>query len=113
MQAPADEERTSESGRKFINKQWIAAGIFLLAALYVFSVVPIIEIAWVSGVLLFTIYLFAFEVVGVDVAAAATVMVLPGLTSLLAPIMGLGQGLVNKKNLLIGFHQMPLSPSLP
>ena len=31
--------------------------------------VPSVEIAWVSGILL-TVYLFAFEVVGVDVAAA-------------------------------------------
>ncbi|MES9873854.1 MAG: SLC13 family permease, partial [Candidatus Sedimenticola sp. 6PFRAG7] len=49
-----------------------------------------------------TIYLFAFEVVGVDVAAA-TVMVLLGLTSLLAPVMGLEQGLVDNKHLFDGF----------
>ena len=59
-------------------------------------------IAWVAALLLFTIYLFAFEVVGVDVAAA-TVMVLLGLTSLLAPLMGLEQGLVDTRHLFDGF----------
>jgi di/tricarboxylate transporter len=49
-----------------------------------------------------TIYLFVFEVVGVDVAAV-TIMVLLGLTSLLAPIMGLEQGLVDNKHLFDGF----------
>jgi Na+/H+ antiporter NhaD/arsenite permease-like protein len=56
----------------------------------------------VSAILLFTIYLFAFEVVGVDVAAAS-VMVLLGLTSLLAPLMGLEQGLVDTRHLFDGF----------
>jgi len=102
VQTLADEERTSEPESKSVYKQWIAAGIFLLAALYVSSVVPTIEIAWVSGVLFLTIYLFVFEIVGVDVAAA-TVMVLLGLTSLFAPIMGLEQGLVNTRNLFDGF----------
>jgi hypothetical protein len=46
--------------------------------------VPSVEIAWVMAILVLTIYLFAFEVVGVDVAAV-TVMVLLGLTTLLAP----------------------------
>ncbi|WP_320415587.1 SLC13 family permease [Candidatus Endoriftia persephone] len=83
-------------------KQWIAAAIFAVIALYMAKVVPSIEIAWVSGLLLFTIYLFAFEVVGVDVAAT-TVMVLLGLTSLLAPVMGLAQGLVDTQHLFDGF----------
>ncbi|MCB1877168.1 MAG: SLC13 family permease [Chromatiales bacterium] len=65
-------------------------------------VVPTVEIAWVSAILLLTIYLFAFEIVGVDVAAV-TVMVLLGLTTLLAPFMGLEQGLVSNKNLFDGF----------
>ncbi len=83
-------------------KQVIAALVFLFLALFLASVVPTIEIAWVSGILVLTIYLFAFEVVGVDVAAA-TVMVLLGLTSLFAPIMGLDQGLVDNKHLFDGF----------
>jgi di/tricarboxylate transporter len=76
--------------------------IFAGAALYLSTVVPNIQIAWVSAMLLFTIYLFAFEVVSVDVAAI-TVMVLLGLTSLLAPLMGLEQGLVDTKHLFDGF----------
>jgi di/tricarboxylate transporter len=66
------------------------------------SLVPAIEIAWVSAILLLTIYLFAFEIVGVDVAAVS-VMVLLGLTSLFAPVMGLSQGLVDTQHLFDGF----------
>jgi len=76
--------------------------VFILAALYIASLVPTIEIAWVSAILLLTIYLFAFEVVGVDVAAT-TIMVLLGLTSLLAPLMGLEHGLVDSRHLFDGF----------
>jgi di/tricarboxylate transporter len=52
--------------------------------------------------LLLTIYLFAFEVVSVDLAAI-TIMVLLGLSSLLAPVMGLEQGLVDTRHLFDGF----------
>ncbi len=101
MTSMGDEDRTVATGR-MNRKQWIAAGIFALAAFFLTSIVPTVEVAWVSGILLFTIYLFAFEVVGVDVAAA-TVMVLLGLTSLLAPLMGLEQGLVDTRHLFDGF----------
>ncbi len=80
----------------------IAALIFIVAGLFLAGVVPTIEIAWVTGFLLLTIFLFAFEVVGVDVAAIV-VMVLLGLTSLLAPLMGLEQGLVPVNHLFDGF----------
>ena len=83
-------------------KRLIAGGIFLLGALYLASVVPSIEIAWVSAILLLTIFLFAFEIVEVDVAAV-TIMVILGLTSLLAPVMGLEKGLVDTKLLFNGF----------
>lgn len=102
MIALADEEQTIVSPRKLSPKQLIAAGIFLAFALWLATVVPSIEIAWVTGMLLLTIYLFAFEVVGVDVAAIS-VMVLLGLTSLLAPVMGLEQGLVDNQYLFDGF----------
>ena len=85
-----------------LTKRLIAAAVFLLLGLYLASVVPTIEIAWVSAILLFTIFLFAFEVVEVDVAAV-TVMVLLGLTSLIAPVMGLSQGLVPTSQLFNGF----------
>jgi di/tricarboxylate transporter len=87
---------------KPLMKRLIAAGIFVLVGLYLASVVPSIEIAWVTAVLLLTIFLFAFEIVEVDVAAV-TIMVILGLTSLLAPIMGLEKGLVDTKLLFNGF----------
>ena len=102
MNALADEEKMSSKKLLPPMKYLISAGLFSLAALYLSSVVPTIEIAWVGAILLLTIYLFAFEVVGVDVAAAS-IMVLLGLTSLLAPWMGLEEGLVNTKHLFDGF----------
>jgi di/tricarboxylate transporter len=84
------------------SKKGIAALIFTLLGIYLVSVVPSIEVAWVMAVLLLTIYLFAFEVVGVDVAAIS-IMVLLGLSSLLAPILGLEQGLVDNRQLFDGF----------
>ncbi len=79
-----------------------AAAVFLLAGFYLAGIVPTVEIAWVMVFLLLVVFLFAFEVVAVDVAAIL-VMVLLGLTSLLAPIMGLNQGLVPIGDLFNGF----------
>ena len=100
MSSNNDETQAAASGSSL--KLWLAGGLFFLAALYLGWVAPGIEIAWVLGLLLLTIYLFAFEVVGVDVAAV-TVMVLLGLTSLFAPWMGLEQGLVDTSHLFDGF----------
>ena len=80
----------------------IAAAVFAVFAIWLAGVVPSVEIAWVMGFLVLTVFLFAFEVVGVDVAAL-TVMVLLGLTSLLAPWMGLETGLVPVAHLFDGF----------
>ncbi len=102
MNTLADEEQVIPQTGKLTTKQWIAAAIFLVLAILMSFVVPTIEVAWVTAILLMTIYLFAFEIVGVDVAAT-TVMVLLGLTSLLAPLMGLEQGLVDTKHLFDGF----------
>ena len=102
MNALADEEQTtSQTGRPTL-KQMIGAGIFAIFAIYVAMIVPTIEIAWVSAILVLTIYLFVFEVVGVDVAAAS-IMVLLGLTDLFAPIMGLEHGLVDTIHPFDGF----------
>jgi di/tricarboxylate transporter len=98
----ADEESVAAPRKLSGPKLWIAPLIFALAALYMSTLVPSIEIAWVTGMLLLTIYLFAFEVVSVDLAAI-TIMVLLGLTSLLAPVMGLEQGLVDTRHLFDGF----------
>jgi di/tricarboxylate transporter len=102
MNQLADEEQTIAKPGILTRKQLIAAIIFGAFALFLSTVVPTIEIAWVSGILILTIYLFAFELVSVDVAAA-TIMVLLGLTSLLAPAMGLEKGLVDNKHLFDGF----------
>ncbi len=83
-------------------KRLIAAALFALLAVYLAFVVPSVEIAWVSAILLLTIFLFAFEVVDVDVAAIS-IMVLLGLTTLLAPMMGLDKGLVPTSELFNGF----------
>jgi di/tricarboxylate transporter len=83
-------------------KKLVAAVLFAAAGLYLASVVPTVEIAWVTAILLLTIYLFAFEIVGVDVAAVS-ILVLLGLTSMLAPVMGLSAGLVDNAHLFDGF----------
>lgn len=97
-----EQQTTPISGPKFPLKQLIAGAVFLTGGLLLANISPTIEIAWVGAILMLTIYLFAFEVVGVDVAAAS-VMLLLGLTSLLAPFMGLEQGLVDNKHLFDGF----------
>lgn len=83
-------------------KKIIAGALFLLLAIYTALHVPSIEIAWVTAILILTIYLFAFEIVDVDVAAI-TIMVLLGLSSLLAPLMGLNRPLVDSLHLFDGF----------
>ena len=101
MIALADEEQTRVPARPS-KKQLIAAVLFTVLALYLAWIVPTIQIAWVSAILVLTIYLFAFEIVGVDVAAVS-IMVILGLTSLFAPFMGLEQGLVDTQHLFDGF----------
>jgi di/tricarboxylate transporter len=100
--ALADEDKTIPRTGRLSLRQLVAAGVFLALALWLATVVPSIEIAWVTSILALTIYLFAFEIVSVDVAAVS-VMVLLGLTSLLAPLMGLEQGLVDNTHLFDGF----------
>ena len=81
----------------------IVAGIFFaILALFLSTVTPSIEVAWVTAVLVLTIYLFAFEIVDVDVAAIS-IMVILGLTTLLAPFMGLSEGLVDTQKIFNGF----------
>ena len=87
---------------KISPKTIIAAIIFILAGAYVVTQTPTIAVSWVVVILLFTIYLFVFEIVEVDVAAIS-IMVLLGLTSLFAPFMGLEEGLVETNKLFNGF----------
>ena len=102
MNTLAEAEQTAPSKPLLSKKQLISAALFLFASIALAMNVPTIEIAWVSAILLLTIYLFAFEVVGVDVAAIV-IMVLLGLTSLAAPVMGLSEGLVDTQHLFDGF----------
>ncbi|MDT8281928.1 MAG: SLC13 family permease [Gammaproteobacteria bacterium] len=83
-------------------KKIVAGLIFLIIAITLSTVTPSIEVAWVTAVLVLTIYLFAFEVVDVDVAAIS-IMVILGLTTLFAPYMGLTKGLVDTQNIFNGF----------
>ena len=102
MNALAEEEQTIDHSGKLTGRRLIAAGLFLAAALWLAAVVPSIEVAWVICILILTIYLFVFEVVSVDVAAIS-IMVLLGLSTLLAPVLGLEQGLVDNRQLFDGF----------
>ena len=83
-------------------KKIVAAVVFVIVGLWLSTVTPSVPVAWVTAFLLLTIYLFAFEVVGVDVAAIS-IMVLLGLTTLFAPLMGLEQGLVDTQQIFNGF----------
>ena len=87
---------------KTLGKVPIAGVLFAALAIWLAGIVPSPEIAWVMAFLLLTVFLFAFEIVAVDVAAI-TVMVLLGLTNLVAPWMGLEQGLVPTSQLFDGF----------
>jgi di/tricarboxylate transporter len=80
----------------------VAAALFLGVGLFAASVVPTMEIAVVMGILLLIVFLFAFEVVGVDVAAVS-VMVLLGLISSFSHVLGLAQPLVPTSELFRGF----------
>jgi di/tricarboxylate transporter len=87
---------------KLPTKTLIAAALFVVFGAWMASVVPSPEIAVVMGILLLTVFLFAFEVVGVDVAAV-TVMVLLGLLSSFSDRLGLAQPLVPTAELFRGF----------
>lgn len=83
-------------------KTLVAAVLFLLVWLAVASAVPSLEIAVVFGILMLTVFLFAFEVVGVDVAAVS-IMVLLGLVSHFGGLLGFAKPLVPSTELFRGF----------
>tara|TARA_R110002049_G_scaffold45948_1_gene133653 strand:- start:28551 stop:30524 length:1974 start_codon:yes stop_codon:yes gene_type:complete len=91
-----------QSTRSKIKKRLASLAIFIMLGAFLAYEEPTIEIAWVTAILLLTIYLFAFEIVDVDVAAIS-IMVVLGLTSLFAPVMGLSEGLVDPAHLFDGF----------
>lgn len=83
-------------------RKTLASLLFPLAAVFLAYIAPSAGIAWVTTILMLTVYLFAFEVVSVDVAAIV-IMVILGLTALFAPLMGIEAGLVPAENLFDGF----------
>jgi di/tricarboxylate transporter len=80
----------------------VAAVIFFLIGVAAFVFAPNLQIAVVLNLLLLTVFLFAFEVVGVDVAAVS-IMVLLGLISHFGGAIGLPQPLVSGRELFGGF----------
>jgi len=83
-------------------KPLIGAIVFLSIGIVMSMVVPTIEITMVMFILLLTVYLFAFEIVGVDVAAVS-IMVLLGMISSFNHQFGLAQPLVPVSELFQGF----------
>ncbi len=85
-------------------KKVIAGIAFMLFGLFVASIAPSVEITWVVAILLLTVYLFAFEVVEIDVAAVS-ILVLLGLTNLplLQLLLGIDSALVDEQQLFSGF----------
>lgn len=106
----AEKSRTTEvttvaesaAKKKRLAKNIIALLLFTSLALYLASLSPSVTIAWVVIILVLTIYLFVFEIVPIDVAAIS-IMVLLGLSTLLAPLLGLEKGLVDNDKLFYGF----------
>ncbi|NOR39908.1 MAG: SLC13 family permease, partial [Gammaproteobacteria bacterium] len=92
----------STSSKEALPKRLIGAVIFIATGFALTGAVPTIEIAWVSSILLLTIYLFVFEIVEVDVAAIC-IMVLLGLMSLIGPLFGIEQPFVPAQHLFDGF----------
>ncbi len=88
--------------RRFSTRQVTAALVFLAVGLWLANLAPSAEIAWVLGLLLLTVYLFAFEVLRVDVAAVA-ILVLLGLLSDAHELIGLARPLVPAGELFQGF----------
>ncbi|MCF8197530.1 MAG: SLC13 family permease [Sulfuritalea sp.] len=83
-------------------KKVVAAAIFISLAIAAATVAPNMEIAIVFSILLLTIYLFAFEVVGVDVAAVSILVIL-GLISHFGGAFGMAKPLVPATELFRGF----------
>ncbi len=83
-------------------KTLIAAVLFLVVWGFAATLVPNREIAVVLGILMLTVFLFAFEVVGVDVAAVC-IMVLLGLISHFGGYIGMSKPLVHDSELFRGF----------
>jgi di/tricarboxylate transporter len=83
-------------------KRLLGAAVFTGVGFKLIGIVPTPEVAWVSSILLLTMYLFVFEILEVDVAAVC-IMVLLGLMTLVGPLVGLEQPFVASQHLFDGF----------
>jgi di/tricarboxylate transporter len=92
----------SATSKNALIKRLVGALVFLIVGYSLTGIVPTLEVAWVSCILLLTIYLFVFEIVEVDVAAIC-IMVLLGLMSLIGPLFGLNHPFVPTQHLFDGF----------
>jgi di/tricarboxylate transporter len=92
----------SSISKETLIKRLAGAVIFLGAGFSLTGVVPTAEIAWVTSIILLTIYLFVFEILEVDVAAIC-IMVLLGLMTLIGPLFGLEHPFVASQHLFDGF----------
>lgn len=92
----------STTSKNALIKRLVGALVFVIIGYYLTGIVPTLEVAWVSCILLLTIYLFVFEIVEVDVAAIC-IMVLLGLMSLFGPLFGLNHPFVPVQHLFDGF----------
>ncbi len=88
--------------RKFPLKTLIGGIIFTSIGIAVGMIAPTTEIALMIAILLLTVFLFAFEIVGVDVAAVS-IMVLLGLISSFSDKLGLAKPLVPITELFRGY----------
>jgi di/tricarboxylate transporter len=90
------------TSKRKITIRLAGAAVFALIALLLSGTFPTSEIAWVTAILLLTIYLFVFEIVAVDVAAVS-IMVLLGLLSFIGPMIGMEYPFVPVQHLFDGF----------
>lgn len=79
-----------------------AAVGFIILGWLLTGIAPTIEIAWILSLLLLTVFLFSFEIIPIDVAALA-VMVMLGLSTIMGPVMGLEEELIDINELFDGF----------
>jgi di/tricarboxylate transporter len=97
-------EKVRQGGgmKNFGLKKIVATVAFVVLGAVAAHLAPTREIAAVLSLLLLTVYLFSFEIVGVDVAAV-TVMVILGLVSHFHDSLGLAQRLISREDQFIGF----------
>jgi di/tricarboxylate transporter len=92
----------STTSKRNLTIRLTGAAVFVIIGLLLSGAFPSREIAWVTAILLLTIYLFVFEIVAVDVAAVS-IMVLLGLLSFIGPVAGIEQPFVPVTHLFDGF----------